>query len=74
MNYIACNINCTGCSSATVCTGCSGSDLALRDPSLTCACKSTAWNNGGICTCNKNIFTKNFIYFYLFIILNKIQN
>ncbi len=46
---IVCNSNCTGCSSATVCTGCAGTDSALRDPDLTCSCKSTAWDNAGTC-------------------------
>ncbi len=46
----ACNSNCTGCSNATFCTGCIGSDYASRDPALMCACRSTAWNNDGTCT------------------------
>ncbi len=41
---------CIGCKNATVCNGCSGVDSLLRDPELTCACKSTAWNDGGTCT------------------------
>ncbi len=51
MENVECNINCTGCISETVCTGCSGSDSAERDPIYTCVCKSNAWDNGGTCTC-----------------------
>ncbi len=33
-----------------MCNVCSGSDAALRDPTLTCICKPTTWNNAGTCT------------------------
>ncbi len=49
---LACNSNCTGCISETVCNGCNGTDSALRDPALTCVCKATAWNNEGTCISN----------------------
>ncbi len=47
---IACNSKCIGCISEKLCLECAGTDSTLRDPALSCICKSTAWNNAGTCT------------------------